>query len=520
MIRLYEIRMELDENIQSVIRRCEKLLGTPISDFSIIKRSIDARNKKDIFYVCNIQCNPLKQISPKKNLKYSKVINDVYKFPSGEFDKKVIIVGSGPAGLFSALCLARTGACPIVIEQGSSVDIRAKKVNDFFLTGTIDTNTNIQFGEGGAGTFSDGKLNTGVNDPRIRFVLEEFVRFGAPENILYDSAPHIGTDILRKVVKNMRLEIIKLGGQVIFDTKMTELICEDKKITGIKVCTSDNTEKIMTCDYLVLAIGHSARDTIKMLYKSGLTMDKKPFSIGVRIEHSQEHINKALYGGFADKLPAAPYKLWTHLSTGCSLYTFCMCPGGYVVNAASQNNMVVTNGMSNNSRSGKNANSALLVNIKYNDTQDIFEGLKLQESIEHKAFINAGENYNMPVQLLGDFINNTITNQLGDIEATIKPGYTFSNLNNILPDYICHTIKQGVCDFDKKIKGFSAYDSVLTGPETRSSSPVKVYRDKTTFKTSIDGLYSAGEGGGHAGGITSSAVDGIKVAEAIFNNCI
>ena len=516
MIRLYEIRMELDEDPSLTYRKCKKLLGTEVCDVKITKKSIDARNKKDIFFSCNIECNPLGTIKPAKKLKYTEFEAKQYVFPKKEINKNILIVGSGPAGLFSALCLARIGARPIVIERGGPIEDRVQKVNDFFEIGTLDTSTNIQFGEGGAGTFSDGKLNTGVNDERIKFVLNEFVRFGAPENILYDSAPHIGTDILRKVIKNIRREIQTLGGQVLFNTKLTDICIEGNKLVSATI-TDNSGDRIIECDYLLLAIGHSARDTIRMLYKNGLMMNKKPFSIGVRIEHKQQWLNKALYGDFADKLPPASYKLWTHLKNGSSLYTFCMCPGGYVVNSASEENAVVTNGMSNNSRNGANANSAILVNVKYSDDNNIFEGMELQESLERKAFSSAGADYKMPVQLLGDFLNNTTSTAVGEINPTVKPGYTFYNLNEILPNYVSETIKHGIVDFDKKIKGFSAYDAVLTGPETRSSSPVKILRDKITMQTNISGIFSAGEGGGHAGGITSSAVDGIKVAEAIIN---
>ena len=516
MIRLFEIRMELDEESSMAYHKCKKILGTDVCDVRIVKKSIDARNKKDIFYSCNIECQPIGSIKPRKKLKYIQFEQKKYVFPEKETNKKILIVGSGPAGLFSALCLARRGAQPIVIERGGPVEDRVNKVNNFFENAILDTSTNIQFGEGGAGTFSDGKLNTGVNDERIKFVLNEFVRFGAPENILYDSAPHIGTDVLRKVVKNIRQEIINLGGEVLFYTKLSSVNFEDNKLISA-VITDNSGEKVVKCDCMILAIGHSARDTIKMLYQNGITMNKKPFSVGVRIEHKQDWLNKALYSDFADRLPPAPYKLWTHLKNGNSLYSFCMCPGGYVVNSASEENTVVTNGMSNNSRNGTNANSAILVNIKYSDENNIFEGMQLQEKLEREAFIAAGSDYKMPVQLLGDFLINTTSREIGEINPTIKPGYTFCNLNDILPLYVSETIKQGVVDFNRKINGFSAYDAVLTGPETRSSSPIKILRDKITMQTNISGVYSAGEGGGHAGGITSSAVDGIKVAEAIMN---
>ncbi len=514
MIRMYEVRMEIGEDISSFKKKCEKLLGTEIIDISISKRSIDARKKHDIFYSCTVDCVTNQLPNPAKKQKISEIVQNKYEFPHKKSSDRIIIAGSGPAGLFAGLCLAREGACPIIVEQGSDVDARTDIINSFFEGSCLNERCNVQFGEGGAGTFSDGKLNTGIKDLRIRFVLEEFVRFGADENILVDASPHIGTDVLKQVVKNIRNEIIRLGGSVLFNTKMEEIVCENRAVNGIRVSSGEH-EKIMPCDKLILAIGHSARDTIRMLYKSGLEMDKKIFSIGARIEHMQDDINNSMYGTFKSKLPPANYKLWTHLKNGSSVYTFCMCPGGYVMNAASQKNMIVTNGMSYNARDGKNANSALLVNVKYK-TDNIFEGLDMQEKIERNAFSLGGSNYKMPVQLVGDFIKNIPSKEIGNIEPTVKPGYTPSDLSLLFPDYVTESLREGIKKFESKINGFSAYDAVLTGPETRSSSPIKILRDKETLKTNISGVYSAGEGGGHAGGITSSAVDGIRVAERVI----
>ena len=511
MIRMYEVRMELDEDMSSFKKKCEKLIGTQINEFHISKRSIDARKKHDIFYSCTVDCDIKGNPKPVKKQKISDYIPEKYEFPHKKCRDKVIIVGAGPAGLFAGLCLAREGVNPTIIEQGSDVDARTKEVNEFFENSILNERCNIQFGEGGAGTFSDGKLNTGIKDLRIKFVLEEFVKHGADENILVDSAPHIGTDVLKCVVKNIRNEITHLGGRVLFDTKMEKIICDGGAIKGIVV----SGEKFMECDKLILAIGHSSRDTIRMLYNNGLYMDKKIFSVGARIEHLQNTINESMYGNFKNKLPAANYKLWTHLTSGNSVYTFCMCPGGYVVNSASEKNMVVTNGMSYNSREGKNANSALLVNIKYK-TDDVFEGLNIQEQMEKQAFEHGGSSYKMPVQLVGDFLKNISSKEIGNVEPTVKPGYTLTNLSPLFPDYVAESLREGISIFENKIKGFSSYDAVLTGPETRSSSPIKILRDKDTLRTNISGVYSAGEGGGHSGGITSSAVDGIKVAEKII----
>ena len=514
MIRLYEVRMEINDGINELKAKCEEKLGVAIPEIKLIKKSIDARKKHDIFYSCTVDCNVEITKTKSNKIKYTYVEDKKYSFPSLSTKDKIIIAGSGPAGLFAALTLSRCGVSPIVIERGQPVDERVKTINDFFHNSVLNPECNIQFGEGGAGTFSDGKLNTGVNDLRIKFVIEEFVKHGAPENILYDSLPHIGTDILRVVIKNIRNEIIENGGTFLFDTKLNKINLDNNKLVSIMVI-NNGEEKEINCDKLLLAIGHSARDTIKMLYNNGLRMDKKVFSVGLRIEHLQKDINNALYGDFSHSLPPAPYKLWMHLPDGNSLYTFCMCPGGYVINAASEHNRIVTNGMSNNSRDGENANSALLVNIKYNKDDSVFSGMMLQEKIEHLAYKYSGENYSMPVQLLGDFTKGKKSTQIGDILPTVS-NYSFMDLNKILPDYVSNTIKTGVLQFEKKIKGFSRYDAVLTGPETRSSSPVTFYRDKDTMKTNIEGIYCAGEGGGHAGGITSAAVDGIKVAEKIL----
>lgn len=511
MIRMYEVRMELDENMASFKRKCEKLIGSQITEFHISKRSIDARKKHDIFYSCTVDCKTKDTPKPVKKQKLSEFTPQKYEFPHNKCKDKIIIVGAGPAGLFAGLCLAREGSNPVIIEQGSDVDTRTKEVNEFFVSSVLNEKSNIQFGEGGAGTFSDGKLNTGIKDLRIRFVMEEFVKFGADENILVDSAPHIGTDVLKSVVKNIRNEIIRLGGTVLFNTKMEKILCDSNAVKGIVVSNG----KVMECDKLILAIGHSSRDTIRMLYNHGLCMDKKIFSVGARIELLQDTINESMYGNFKDKLPAANYKLWTHLKSGNSVYTFCMCPGGYVVNSASQKNMIVTNGMSYNARDGKNANSALLVNIQYK-TDDIFEGLNIQEQIEKRAFELGGSDYKMPVQLVGDFLKNVSSKEIGNIEPTVKTGYALTNLSALFPEYVTESLREGIRTFESKIKGFSSYDAVLTGPETRSSSPIKILRDKDTLRTNIMGVYSAGEGGGHSGGITSSAVDGIKVAEKVI----
>ncbi len=510
MIRVYEVRLEIDEDISSLKKKCGKILGTEVTYVSIVKKSIDARRKKDIFYSCTVDCEVVGKY--RRTPKVREVKEEIYSFPELNRGGRIIIAGTGPAGLFAGLMLAKNGYSPILVERGGCVDERVKETESFFGGGALNPETNIQFGEGGAGTFSDGKLNTGTNDIRIKEVLRQFVAYGAPEEILYDAMPHIGTDVLRDVVKNIRNEIIKCGGSVFFNTKLVGFETENDRVVSVQLENADGsrTEK---CDALILAIGHSARDTIKMLHEKGLEMESKPFSVGVRIEHRQSMINRAMYGDFAPKLPPAPYKLWTHTADGNSLYTFCMCPGGFVVNASSEPGRIVTNGMSNYAREGENANSALLVNVKGNN--GVLSGIELQREIEEKAFSLGGGNYNMPVQTVGDFLAGRETKSLGNIIPTVKPGYSESDFREIFDRRIIETLKTGIIELDKKLNGFADKNAVLTAPETRSSSPVSVVRDKVSLETCIKGLYSAGEGGGHAGGITSSAVDGIKNAEAV-----
>ena len=509
MLRVYEIRLELDEDISALKKKCEKAVGCGVKNVRLVKKSIDARRKSDVFYSCCVDCEPLGEYKLSKNVKETE--NKRYSFPGGSSRGRILIVGSGPAGLFSALMLSRAGYEPIVAERGGSIDERVKKVNSFFCGGALDENTNIQFGEGGAGTFSDGKLNTGISDPRIRAVLEEFVNFGAPEEILYEAMPHIGTDVLRRVVKNMRCEIERLGGRVYFGTRLCSIKTEKNRVCAAEL-ECGGVKREIECDAVILAIGHSSRDTFEMLHNIGVNMEKKTFSVGVRIEHKQSMISRAMYGKFAPMLPPAPYKLWQHLKSGKSLYTFCMCPGGYVVNASSEKGGVVTNGMSNFLREGENANSALLVNTSGFD--GLFGGIELQRKLERKAFLEGGGDYRMPVQNVSDFMCGRKSGDIEDVIPTVKTGYTPADICEIFPEEFIQTLREGLLAFERRIPGFSKC-GVLTAPETRSSSPVKILRDRETLMTNISGLFTAGEGGGHAGGITSSAVDGIKNAEAV-----
>lgn len=423
-------------------------------------------------------------------------------------------------GLFAAYTLARNGAKPILVEQGKCVEERIKDVEFFKQEGILNTLSNVQFGEGGAGTFSDGKLTTGVNDAYCNKVLELFYEFGAPESILYTSKPHIGTDNLINIVKNIRNEIVYMGGEVLFNTKFVDFDIKNDEIIGITLKNIESNEIYnMQTSNVILAIGHSARDTFEKLYEKNVNMKRKNFSVGVRIEHKQEMINRAQYGEKTKlKLPPAEYKLAYH-GKERSCYTFCMCPGGEVVASSSEVNTIVTNGMSKFARDGENANSAVLVNIVPEDFEGSspLAGIYFQKELEEKAFLLGGGNYNAPIQRVEDFFSNSRTNHIGSITPTYKPGVTFSNLNDLLPNFVSETLKEGIKYFDTKLKGFADADAILTAVETRSSSPVTIVRNEFG-QANIAGLYPCGEGAGYAGGIMTAAVDGIKCAIKIMEN--
>lgn len=509
-IKIYEDLTE-EELFNKVIKK-NKINPNDIKSINIVKKSIDARDKSKVHYNYAINLEVIdeykypniKQISVEELPKPIKRRNSKYQ---------PIIIGSGPAGLFCALTLIDNGYKPIIIEQGESVEERTKIIEEFKTKPKVNTRCNVQFGEGGAGTFSDGKLTTGISSPLIKEVLNYFYKFGAPKEITYLSHPHIGTDNLINILKNIREYITSKGGEYHFNTKFTNFIKEDN---SIRVMCED---KEFTTDALVLAIGHSSRDTIKMLYENKLDIIRKNFSVGVRIEHKQSMINESQYGGLTKlKLPSAEYKLAYHGDTR-SCYTFCMCPGGEVIASSSENESIVTNGMSVFKRDKENANSALLVNVLTTDFegQDPLAGIKFQEELEHKAFILGGSNYNAPVQRVEDFLNNKPSTHIGEIIPSYKPGYTLCNLNEILPIFVSQTLKEGIIAFDRKIKGFANPDAILTGVETRSSSPVTILRNEDLM-CNIKGIYPCGEGAGYAGGITSAAVDGIKVATRIIEN--
>ncbi len=518
MLRLENIKIREDLSDEDVVREACKKYQISFSDveyYNIFKKSIDARNKDDIFYNYTIDV----KYTGKGGKEIKKVNKESYKIDINQKRKsqlRPVIVGTGPAGLFCGLLLVQHGIKPIIIEQGKKVEDRKKDVDEFLNTGKLNVNSNVQFGEGGAGTFSDGKLTTGVNNPLCRRVLKEFVNFGAPKQIMYVNKPHIGTDNLISVIANMRNYIIENGGEFLFESKLVDFEIEDNKLVSAKyvdVSSSNSEIKEIETDALVLAIGHSARDTFEKVYEKGLNMEKKNFSVGVRIEHKQSMINESQYGTKTKlNLPPAEYKLAYH-GENRSCYTFCMCPGGTVMASSSNPGEVVTNGMSKFARDGENANSAVLVSVTPEDFkgESVLEGIYFQKELEEKAFILGGSNYFAPIQKVGDFFENKKTEKIGEVRPTYKPGVTLSNLQEILPDYVVETLKEGLLDFDKKIKGFANKDAILTGVETRSSSPVRIVRDENG-ESNIKGIYPCGEGAGYAGGIMTAAMDGIKIA--------
>lgn len=513
MIKITNIKIKADlsdDELFEKIYKKYKINKNDVTEKRIIKKSIDARNKADIFYNYSVELE-CKNENKIKNVQIVKKEEPFKIIVNRKSSKRPVIIGAGPAGLFSALTLAQNGIKPIIIEQGKTVDERKKDVEEFQKTGKLNTLSNVQFGEGGAGTFSDGKLTSGIHNPLCKNVLKEFYNFGAPEQILYINKPHIGTDNLINIIRNMRNEIIKLGGEFLFNEKVTDFEFENSKVTAV-ICG-----KRIETDTVILAIGHSARSTFEKLYEKGVKMEKKNFSIGVRIEHKQSMINKSQYGEITKlKLPPAEYKMAYH-GENRSCYTFCMCPGGTVIASSSEPETIVTNGMSVYARNGENANSAVLVNVTPNDFKGELplEGMYFQKDLEQKAFKLGGSNYNAPIQRFEDFENNVKSTHIGEIKPTYKPGVTLSNLNEILPDFISKTLVEGIKYFDKSIKGFAHPDAILTGVETRSSSPVQITRNENK-QSNIKGLYPCGEGAGYAGGIMSAAVDGIKCAIAVL----
>ena len=526
MIRLRDITLSFDHKEEALAGGILERLGIPehrLLKFTIVHKAIDARRKNHIVAVYTIDAEL--ENEPELLSRFSQDIR-IFSRPCMDYQLPTVgnmhgpspvVVGSGPCGLFTALILAQLGLKPVLIERGKEVGSRVKDVQNFWQKGQLETESNVQFGEGGAGTFSDGKLTTQIKDKynHSRKVLEEFVRAGAPEEILYQAKPHIGTDNLVKIVKNLRNTIISSGGQVRFETKLTGIKIKDDKVAGAIV---NNSETIET-NTIVLALGHSARDTFEMMAQLNIPIEAKPFSIGVRIEHRQSMIDKAQYGKFASHrlLGPAEYKLVHHCENGRSAYTFCMCPGGEVIASSSEAGGVVTNGMSRYSRNHFNANSALLVGVtsrEFGNTSPL-SGIEFQRKWERKAFETGGNNYFAPVQLVGDFLAGRPSNSLGQVIPSYTPGTTLCNLAECLPGFVAETLRLAISQMDKQLNGFAMNDAVMTAVESRSSSPIRIIRDETFQSPAIKGLYPAGEGAGYAGGIISTAVDGIKIAEAI-----
>ncbi len=522
MIRIQQLKLNPGHTNEELVKKVSKSLRIDselMKEFNIVKQSIDARKKNDIKFIYTVDVKVDNEAEILKHINNSDIAltkKKKYVFPAigtQELTKRPVIIGSGPAGLFCALLLAENGFKPIVLERGESVEERTNAVDEFWKSGKLKANSNVQFGEGGAGTFSDGKLNTLVKDQfgRNKKVLDVFVEAGAPKEITYINKPHIGTDILTEVVKNMREKIISKGGEVRFNSFVTDIKLANGKISSVII---NNEEEIET-DIVVLAVGHSARDTVEMLHTKNIVMEAKSFAVGIRIQHPQKLINEAQYGvAEHEYLPNAEYKLAKTLPNGRGVYSFCMCPGGYVVDASSEEGRAAINGMSYSMRDGENANSAIIVSVTPQDfeSDSPLAGIEFQRRLEEKAYIEG--NGVVPVQLYKDFKANVSSSSILEVTPQIKGEYKLANLRNIFPEFISESIIQGIEQFENSIHGFSREDAILAGVESRTSSPVRITRDDA-FECNIKGIYPCGEGAGYAGGIMSAAMDGIKVAEAI-----
>lgn len=528
MVKIQQIKLPVSctkEDLENKIKKLLKISSDDLISWNIRRQSLDARRKPDLFFVYTVEVavKREKQVLKKvnnKNIMSTTPVNFSYLKADKNITlkKRPVIVGSGPAGLFCAYYLVKAGLKPLIIERGEDVENRLKTVEKFWETGTLNTESNVQFGEGGAGTFSDGKLNTLVKDTKGRNqeVLKIFVEFGAPEEILYQQKPHLGTDLLIGIVKNMRNYIKSAGGEFSFSSKMTDIQIENGIIKSITINDVENVET----DCLVLAIGHSARDTFMLLKNKNLPMEAKAFAVGLRIEHLQTLINLYQYGQEnSSYLSAASYKLTHKCQNKRGVYSFCMCPGGFVVNASSEEKRLAVNGMSYHDRDSDNANSALIVTVVPEDFPgtDVLRGMEFQRNLEEKAY-KLGKG-NIPIQLYGDFVQNKTSVSLGKVNPSMKGNYSFANLRELLPEELNTSLIEGIEAFEKIIPGFSGEDSVLSGIESRTSSPVRIVRNEL-FESEICGIYPCGEGAGYAGGITSAAMDGLKVGEAIMKKII
>ena len=537
MINLSNIKIPASAGNTGVTAAAAGLLGVPetaVRSLTVLRRSVDARHKSGVFFVYTIALsvdNEAELLRTKSSIAvpYMPPAAYAFSFSGLNTEHRPVIVGAGPAGLFAALCLAGAGLRPVLLERGKPVEARMADVEQFWKTGVLDERSNVQFGEGGAGTFSDGKLTTGINDPRIPFVLRKLADLGAPEDILYLAKPHIGTDRLRAVVLNMRRELVRLGCDIRFGHRLDGLHFENHRLKSADVI-SDEGSYSLAANHLILAPGHSARDTFEMLERCGVRLSAKNFSVGVRIEHRQKDIDSAQYGRAATlgTLPASDYKLAAHLKNGRSVYTFCVCPGGSVIAASSEPGHVVTNGMSAYARGGTNCNGGLLVSVTPEDYSSSdnsmtsvsaiaaapLAGIAFQRELERSAFISGGGDYSAPAQLVGDFIKKQPSKKAASVAPTYQPGVRWCNLWDVLPTFVCEALLEALPQMEKSIHGFSSPDAVLTAVETRSSSPVRIDREAYEAE-GIKGLFPCGEGAGYAGGIMSAAIDGIRAAEAV-----
>ena len=521
MIKVSNIKIPVSDNNQELSIKLylnKKIFNEDITNFKIVKKSIDARyaSKGVVNFVYDVV---IETDNEDKYLSYdniSKYNYEEYTIPiiKANSNKKIAVIGFGPAGLFCSYVLAKAGLKPIIFERGKKIEDRINDVEEFWNNNKLNEESNIQFGEGGAGTFSDGKLNTMTkNKLRQDFVFKTFVECGAPEEILYLNKPHIGTDLLRTVIKNMREKIIFLGGKIHYESKLTSVNIENNELKSIIINDTDEYK----IDELILAIGHSARDTFKMLNYNQLNMIPKAFAVGIRIQHKQDDINKNQYGVNYKYLNAADYKLTYKSKDGRGVYSFCMCPGGFVVNSSSEPNRICINGMSNHNRLEENANSAIIVTVSPSDFgNNIFDGMKFQEELEEKAY-KEGKGL-IPISLYKDYKLNQTSTSFDNINPMFKGGYKFANLNNIFPEYINNSLKEAIDYFNNKIKGFNNGDAILAAVESRTSSPIRILRDDETLQSNVKGIYPCGEGAGYAGGITSASIDGVKVAEKIISN--
>lgn len=521
MIRLTNIKVPVTNKEPDLKKLAAKALKTApekIINVTIAKKSVDARKKDQICFIYSLDIT-IENENEILGKNPAAVKTEPYQFNlpacSRVSAKRPVVAGMGPAGMFAGLILAQAGLRPIILERGRDVDARREDVRKYWGGCKLQPDSNVQFGEGGAGTFSDGKLTTGIKDPSCRKILQEFYEAGAPEEILYLAKPHIGTDKLTIVVKNIRCKLLSLGAEIRFETRLDKIYTANDSLQGITVITSAGEKDEIDTDTLILAIGHSARDTFEMLYSSGVHMLQKPFSVGARIEHPQAMVNRSQWGKYAENpfLGAADYKLSCHLPQGRDAYTFCMCPGGTVVAAASEANTVVTNGMSEYARDSANANAALLVNVTPADfkSDHPLAGIAFQRDIEHKAFVAGGMSGKAPAQLVGDFLSGVKSTCAGSIQPSYQPGVVWTSIDSCLPAFVTNTMRQAITEMDRKLKGFASADAVLTAPETRSSSPVRIVRG-ANLQSNISGVYPCGEGAGYAGGIMSAAADGIRCA--------